>query len=300
VYCNTKFYKHIAEYKRHRVNGMGALVDRIPTGVADFDSIINGGFPAGSVVLLIGDLGAGQVEFALTSAAKLSLVKEYPDSTTFFLGRSLKDRKLPDKICYVTFARSKEDILQEISISFNEDFYKAFKKHVIFKDFSSSYFKHTLVPSSWAGENNTLFSKNGDDNVLEGLVSFLDENAPGSLIIIDSITDLVTSTDIDIIDLVSVLRGMQRMAKKWKCVIYLILVHDILEPRKQKMIMDAVDGSLIFEWSKFSHSSKRQRYMYVEKFMSILPHLDKERIARFATVVTSQSGLVVIDTERIG
>jgi hypothetical protein len=34
--------------------------------------------------------------------------------------------------------------------------------------------------------------------------------------------------------------------------------------------------------------------------MSILPHLDMERIARFATTVTAQSGLVVIDTERIG
>jgi hypothetical protein len=42
------------------------------------------------------------------------------------------------------------------------------------------------------------------------------------------------------------------------------------------------------------------RYMYVDKFISLLPHLDKERIARFATVVTAQSGLVVIDTERIG
>jgi len=279
---------------------MGALIDRIPTGVADFDSIINGGFPEGSVVLLVGDLGAGQVEFALTSAAKLALVKEYPDSATFFLGRSLQGRKLPEKLCYVTFARSKDDILQEISISFNDDFYKAFEKHVTFRDFSSSYFKHTLVPSSWSGESTSFLTNRTEDSVLEGMVSFLDENAPGSLIIIDSITDLVTSTNIEIHDLISVLRGMQRMAKKWKGVIYLLLAQDILEPRKQKMIMDSVDGSLIFEWSRFSHSSKRQRYLYVEKFMSILPHLDKERIARFATVVTSQSGLVVIDTERIG
>jgi len=279
---------------------MGALIDRIPTGVADFDSIVNGGFPEGSVVLLVGELGAGQVEFALTSAAKLALVKEFPDSTGFLLGRSLEGRKLPDRLCYITFARSKDDILQEISISFNEDFFESFRKHVVFKDFSSSYFKHTMVPSSWTGEDATPFTSRSDGSVLEGLVSFLDENAPGSLIIIDSITDLVTSTSIEIHDLISVLRGMQRMAKKWKGVIYLILAGDILEPSKQRMILDSVDGSLMFEWSKFSHSSKRQRYMYVEKFMSILPHLDKERIARFATVVTSQSGLVVIDTERIG
>jgi len=278
---------------------MGKSIQRIPTGVADFDSIINGGFPEGSVVLLLGDLGAGHVEFSLTSAAKLSLVKDHPESTEYFLGRSLKDRKLPEKLCYVTFARSKDDILQEISISFNDDFYKAFESHVVFKDFSSSYFKQTLVPSSWTGES-SLFASKVEDNVLEGLVEFLDENAPESLIIIDSITDLVVNSKIEIHDLISVLRGMQRMAKKWGGVIYLILGDDILEKRYQKMIMDSVDGSLIFEWSRFQSSSKRQRYLYVEKFMSILPHLDKERIARFATVVTSQSGLVVIDTERIG
>ena len=66
------------------------------------------------------------------------------------------------------------------------------------------------------------------------------------------------------------------------------------------MMMDSVDGTLVFEWSRFATSSKRQRYLYVEKFMSILPHLAMERIARFATTVTAQSGLVVIDTERIG
>jgi KaiC/GvpD/RAD55 family RecA-like ATPase len=278
---------------------MGALIRRIPTGVADFDSIINGGFPAGSVVLLLGELGAGQVEFSLTSAAKLALVKDHPESLEYFLGRSLKNRKLPEKLCYVTFARSEEDILQEISISFNDEFYEAFKNNVVFKDFSSSYFKHTLVPSSWTGDK-SLFGSKAEDNVLEGLVEFLDENAPESLIIIDSITDLVVNAKIEINDLISVLRGMQRMAKKWGGVIYLILAEDILEKRLQKMIMDSVDGSLVFEWSKFQRSSKRQRYLYVEKFMSILPHLDKERIARFATVVTSQSGLVVIDTERIG
>ncbi|MFW5914317.1 MAG: RAD55 family ATPase [Thermoplasmatota archaeon] len=279
---------------------MDAPVPRIPTGVSDFDSIINGGFPAGSVVLLLGELGAGQIEFAMTSAAKLSLVKDHPESASFFLGQKGKNRVMPEKICYVTFSRSREDILQEIYASFNEEFYQAFRDHVLFKDFSSSYFKHTMVPSSWAGEHSSIFSKGEDEEVLEGLVNFLDQNAPDSLVIIDSVTDLVVSTKIDPYDLVSVLRGMQRVAKRWRGVVYLVLSKDIMEGMKQKMIMDSVDGSLVFEWSRFHQSSKRQRYLYVEKFMSILPHLDKERIARFATVVTSQSGLVVIDTERIG
>jgi len=279
---------------------MGAPVRRIPTGVADFDSIIKGGLPTGSVVLLLGELGAGQVEFALTSAAKLSLVKEHPESSNYFLGGSTEGYYLPERICYVTFSRSREEILQEISVSFNTDFYTAFEKNVVFKDFSGLYFKHSVVPSSWAGERTSMFAQEGDGDLLESLVTFLDENAPNSIVIIDSITDLAVNAKIDIYDLVSVLRGMQRVAKKWGGIVYLVLTRDILDEMKQRMIMDSVDGALVFEWSKFSHSSKRQRYLYVEKFMSILPHLDKERIARFATVVTAQSGLVVIDTERVG
>jgi KaiC/GvpD/RAD55 family RecA-like ATPase len=280
--------------------GMRSDVRRIPTGVADFDSIIRGGMPCGSTVLLLGELGAGQVEFAYTSAAKLALVKENPDSADYFLGSGASCHYMPEKICYVTFSRSREDVLQEIEASFNRDFYESFERNVLFKDFSGSYFKNTVVPKSWGGDSSSIFSGKSDESLLEGLVNFMDENAPNSLLIIDSLTDLAVSANIEVSDLVAVLRGMQRMAKKWSGLIYLILTRDILDEKRQKMVMDSVDGALVFEWSKFAMSSRRQRYLYVEKFMSILPHLDKERIARFATVVTAESGLVVIDTERVG
>ena len=281
---------------------MDAPVKRIPTGVADFDNIIRGGMPIGSVVLLLGDLGAGQQEYALTSAAKISLIKENPDSAEFFLGHSVVGQMMPESIHYITFSRSKEDILQELEMSFNEDFYESFERNVIFKDFSAKYFRQTLVPKSWSGETSSaLFSSSIDEeSVLEGLVNYLDQNAPRSMVIIDSLTDLVLNQKIDPKDLVAVLRGMQRVSKKWGGVVYLVLTKDIIDDRTQRMIMDSVDGTLVFEWSRFATSSKRQRYLYVEKFMSILPHLDMERIARFATTVTAQSGLVVIDTERIG
>ena len=40
--------------------------------------------------------------------------------------------------------------------------------------------------------------------------------------------------------------------------------------------------------------------MYVEKFMSIFPHLEEKRIARFTTIINAREGLVVINTEKIG
>lgn len=274
---------------------------RIPTGVADFDSIVQGGMPAGSVVLLLGDVGGGSHEFAITSAAKLGIVKEFPETRDFMLGHGGKNGVLPDSMSYVTFSRSKEDILAEVKMSFNKDFYESMCNNLQFKDFSKDYFMRTVVPTSWVGaEPPTLFSEGRNDGLLASLAGFLDGNAKKSLVIVDSLTDLVVSETVEFKDVVALLKGVQRMAKRWSSLIYLLLTDQILDKKQQQMIIDSVDGVLRFEWAKFQHTSKRQRYLYVEKFMSVLPHLDQERIARFATLITSQSGFVVINTERVG
>lgn len=276
-------------------------VPRIPTGVADFDSIIGGGVPVGSVILLLGDVGGGGLEFALTSAAKIGIVKEFPDTRGFMLGHAGKDGILPDNMSYITFSRSKDDILRDVKLSFNRDFHESLAKNIRFRDLSRSYFMKTVVPSSWLEQPDANpFAERREDGVLEELVNFLDTNAPRSMVIVDSLTDLVVSEYVKFEDVVALLKGMQRMAKKWDSVIYLLLTDNILDNKRQQMVIDSVDGVLKFEWAKFHHTSKRQRYLYVEKFMSVLPHLDQERIARFATLITSQSGFVVINTERVG
>jgi KaiC/GvpD/RAD55 family RecA-like ATPase len=276
-------------------------VRRVPTGVADFDSIIQGGMPVGSVVLLLGDVGGGGLEFALTSAAKIGIVKEFPETRNFMLGDAGRGGLLPERMCYVTFSRSRDDILREVKMSFNKDFYDSLSTTLLFKDFSKGYFMHTVVPTTWVDSDQTgLFSDNKENGLLESLVDFLDSNATNSMIIVDSLTDLVVSETVDFEHVVSLLKGMQRMSKKWNSVFYLLLTDNILDRKRQQMVIDSVDGVLKFEWAKFHHTSKRQRYLYVEKFMSVLPHLDQERIARFATLITSQSGFVVINTERVG
>ena len=276
-------------------------VGRIPTGVADFDSIIQGGMPAGSVVLLLGDVGGGSLEFALTSAAKIGIVKEFPETRAFMLGDAGKSGVLPEKMCYVTFSRSRDDLLREVKMSFNKDFYESLKNNLVFRDFSKSYFMHSVVPMAWVdSEESGVFSDKKEDGLMASFVDFMDGNAKDSVVIVDSLTDLVVSETINFQDVIALLKGLQRMSKKWGSVIYVILTDEILDRKRQQMVIDSVDGVLKFEWAKFHHTSKRQRYLYVEKFMSVLPHLDQERIARFATLITSQSGFVVINTERVG
>lgn len=274
-------------------------IRRIPTGVSDFDTMIQGGFPAGSVVLLIGDVGAGQREFAYTSASKLAIVKEDPEMFDFMLGHTCRREDLPEEIFYISFSKAAEDIIGEIKSAFNESFYMALEKQMKFRDFSRAYFKNSIVPVKWSGDGSSLFSKSPTLPLLESLVNFLDENAENSLVIIDSLTDLVISKQVDIIELATLLRGMQRQAKKWGGVIYLLMTKNIVGREKEVLLEDSVDGVLVFEWTHTNRSSSRQRHMYLEEFTSLLPHLEAERIARFNTEINSTSGFVVINTVNV-
>ncbi len=274
-------------------------IHRIPTGIADLDAIVEGGFPEGSVVLLMGEEGAGMREYVYTSAAKLTIVREEPRVRSFYLGPGCEASVLPEKICYVTFARSRDVVLREFAASLNEDYYRAFRRATVFKDFSAPYFRRTVVPASWTEPPRTPIGA-PQENLLEGLVAFLDENGPHAMIVIDALSDFVDGETVEAKDLVSTVKGLQRAAKRWDGIVYLLLTKDILEPRVERMIVDSVDGCIVFEWSRYLRSSKRQRYLYVEKFTSVLPHMPMERIARFPVMVTSRQGLVVVYMERIG
>jgi len=279
---------------------MGYNVRRVPTGVPDFDAIIKGGIPEGSVVMLLGEIGSGQHEFVYTSAYTLSTVKEKPYLGENMLGSFCNFEALPDQISYITFSRSKQDIMREIATSFDRPFYNILSRKMKFKDLSAHYFKKSLVPPSWTGEDNggELFGSIPKENVLEALIQYLDKIPRNSMVIIDSLTDLVVNEHIDIANLVNVLRGIQRASKTWGGVIYILLTQDIVDKQHQQMLVDSVDGVLVFEWSHFHRTSKRMRYLYVDKFMNVLPYLDNQKLARFPTMVSANRGMTVVNMDR--
>src|SRR5438093_12349906 len=80
-------------------------VRKVPTGIADLDSIVDGGFPSGSTILLLGDVGAGMQEYIYTAASKTALVHERPEARRYYLGDRCDDSELPERVCYVTFSR---------------------------------------------------------------------------------------------------------------------------------------------------------------------------------------------------
>ncbi len=276
---------------------------KIPTGVSDLDAIIKGGVPAGSVVLLFTEIGAGGLEYVYTSSAKILRAKSNPEDIPSILGDECKGSNLPEDIHYITFSRAKKDILEEVKTSFDQHYYDIIQKNVKFKDLSQKYFKRTMVPPSWSGDDGRdktdLFSNNDNLDLLKGLVQFLEDNAEDNMVVIDSLTDLLTNSAIDNEKLITIVKGMRRASRKWGGVIYLLLSKDILERSMEYHIIDSVDGVFNFRWSENKRVSKRQRYLIVDKFMSVLPHLKREKIARFTAEVTDYEGYVVINYERI-
>src|SRR5574341_1217257 len=157
---------------------------RIPTGIESLDPILHGGLPSGSLILLLGEIGAGDFEFVLTSSTRL--LKMPPEGPAVF----------PKKVCYISFTRSKEDVQREIAFSFPDCLDALQNGRFEFKDFSDAYFARSFIPVTWRSSSQTGLSfeslqwSEEQKNLIETLIEYLDKNADGSLVIIDSLTAL--------------------------------------------------------------------------------------------------------------
>ena len=103
--------------------------------------------------------------------------------------------------------RSKEDILQEIDV-LQRGLLDSFERNVIFKDFSDEVLPPDLVPRELVRGQRlrpVLEQRGRGPAGRPGQLS--GRERPRSMVIIDSLTDLVLSTKIETTDLVAVLRA---------------------------------------------------------------------------------------------
>lgn len=296
------FFAPIATHAPSRADLDGAP-PRVPTGVPDFD-YLTGGVPAGSLVLLIGEAGAGHQEFALTSAVHLMLHYDDPDLHRFYLGSARGPFVYPEGIAYVSTSRSREQVLDEMRASFSGSYPEVLVRHLSFYDLSPTYFRDTVVPSSWAALPGTLLSEsrpaaNGSDGPLRALAEALDTSGPNHVVVVDSLTDLLVRQGIEANDVLTMLKGLRRRAKRWGGVVYLLLSEGVVPAPVEHAIADSVDGVLQFRWTSSSNYSHRQRSMLIPKFMPVLSRLPAEYHGRFVIRVNASNGLVTTQYERI-
>ena len=266
----------------------GAVKQRMATGISSLDPILEGGVPPGSVILLLGDLGAGNYEFVYSS-----MVNSLDPAKT----GSQKGHLIPKEICYITFTRVKEDIKTEILQSFHGEGLESMVDTIRFEDLSEHYFDHSVVPDEWYSHSDVftrLQKRTGQEGIIVRLSKVIDSVQPGSLVVLDSVTDLATqSSHADAWNnMTGFLRGLQRVSKTRGITSYLLLSSGILDSSHERELADIADAVLLFRWEE-TQGARRQRVMYFEKFRGVMPHLEERDLVKFAVRISVTNGFEV-------
>jgi archaellum biogenesis ATPase FlaH len=264
--------------------------ERFPFGVSGLDNSINGGAPAGSLVLVAGEAGAGGREFLYTSALMNALGKTGADLFDLYYGELASEASFPEELYYVSFTEGGDNLRREMLYTMDRELVELGVGEIEFADLSREYFRLSPVPREWyAGERASLedIGTSGERrDVIEALADYLDANAAGSLVYVDSLTDLVGVREegaFEWRDIVYLLQGIRRAIRSWEGVVLVHVSEEVLTETRLADLMSAVDGTMLFEWS--SGGNERARTMVIREFRGVLSQLEAEDIVRFETEI---------------
>ncbi|MCX6684692.1 MAG: hypothetical protein NTZ37_08210 [Methanoregula sp.] len=261
---------------------------KMPTGIESLDPILDGGVPLGSVILLLGELGAGNYEFVYSSLVNILNVRK---------GGAIEGAIVPKEVRYITFTRVKEDIKQEIFNSFFIEGVDQLLNSIQFDDLSEQYFDSSMVPDDWysSGDIITRMQKrSGNKNIFLQISQVINSAQPDSMIVVDSVTEIAAQCNTPAlwVNLTGFLRGLQRVAKQKNITLYLLLSRGIIDSSKERELADIADAVLLFKWEENS-GARRQRVMFIEKFRGVMPHLEERDLVKFAVRISTTSGFEV-------
>lgn len=264
-------------------------MERIPFGVSRLDAMIGGGAPRGSLVLLSGELGAGAREFMYTSAAINGLAHADEDLFDLYYGDLKGAATLPEAVHYVSFTSNRTALVDEMRFVLDDDLVESAVEQVSFSDFSPEYFRMSRVPTDWYSQRppdmNALADRHDRRDVLDAVGDHLSEHGPGSLVLIDSVTDLVSAAteEMDWSDITMLIKGLKKASTKWNGLVVLLAHSDAIADTRVGRLMEATDGTFTFTWE--SGGSERARAMVVNRFRGVLSRLEAEDIVRFETEI---------------
>lgn len=234
---------------------------RIPSGIRSIDHASDGGLPSGSYVILFGKSGSGKEAFMQTAALMNSAMKE--NMLSFDGGKKVF---LPDKIWYLVFAKTKDDVLRDIEISYSDELVEAFKNVTQFKEFMQDYYASTMAPL-WEGEESAEEKEGADKiEIIRNMVNFLDKEGKNSLIILDSLDDLIRAFPSGEEDrLLTALRSVQsRNKSNWNSLFLNRLSQGVFPDSVEESIFSLSDG--VFEFKTMSSRGRKKRNLSCRKF----------------------------------
>jgi KaiC/GvpD/RAD55 family RecA-like ATPase len=280
-------------------------MDRLPFGVDRLDAIVDGGAPAGSVVLLSGEAGAGAREFMYTAAVMNGLARTDDDAGLFDLhyGDLHPDTRLPEAVHYVSFTTESDQLHSEIGMTMDDDIARRGLEAVTFHSLSRQFFHVSPVPRNWYAEETpdikNLRKRHEDrEALLSALGEKLSEHAPGNLVVIDSLSDLVGTLggNVSWSDVSYLVKGLQRAAHRWNGLILLHLTHETLSPTRHGQLVDACSGTMRFRWE--TGGSERARTLVVKQFRGVLSQIEDDDIVQFEAEL-GEAGFDISDVRKI-
>ncbi|MFB6140178.1 MAG: RAD55 family ATPase [Halosimplex sp.] len=279
-------------------------MDRIPFGIRQLDTTLGGGAPTGSVVLAAGEGGAGAREFLYTSAMLNALAGTDEELHSLYYGDLAAGATPPEEVHFISFTAGEERFAAEVETTMESEIVSAGLDGVRYHDLSEQYFHQSPVPRDWYADETAdirdLRARQERDDILGELGSRLSEHAPGNLVVIDSISDLVSTAgrdqDLDWSDVAFLVKGLQKGADRWNGVMLVHLNRETVSSTEYGQLVDGVDGTLEFEWA--SGGSTRARTLVVKQFRGVLSAIDDENIVQFETEI-GDGGFDISDVRKI-
>jgi archaellum biogenesis ATPase FlaH len=277
-------------------------MERLPFGIARIDSILQGGAPPGSTLLLAGESGAGAREFAQTAAAMNVLSARDSDLFDLYYGDLPENAAPPPEVHYLSFTADSDEIAREMDFSMDSNIVDTVSDVIQFRDFSPEYFQLSPIPREWymgeASSIEDLGKRQNTDDVLGALGDYLNDSAAGNLVVIDSISDLVGAMgdEVEWTDVTTLLKGLTKASHHWNGLILLVVNTDTLSETEYGQLMDACEGTFEFTWE--TGGSQRARSMVVKQFRGVLSQLEDENIVQFETEI-HEGGFDISDVRKI-
>ena len=175
---------------------------------------------------------------------------------------------------------------------------------ITFHDLSEQYFHQSPVPRDWYAERTAditeLRARQEREDILGELGERMNDHAPGNLVVIDSLTDLISTAgrdqDIDWSDIAFLVKGLQKGAERWNGLILVHLNRETVSATEYGQLVDDVAGTLEFQWA--SGGSSRARTLVVKQFRGVLSDIADEDIVQFETEI-GDGGFDISDVRKI-
>ncbi|NOY11597.1 MAG: hypothetical protein GXO67_05875, partial [Archaeoglobi archaeon] len=198
----------------------------------------------------------------------------------------------------ISITATEKDVRREVQLMYPE-IGQSVLEGVRIVSLAELYFQDSIIPMKWVSGKASAESLRRRDDILSGLIKTLDSLEDGSVVVLDSVTDLVrlSGRRLEWEDIVDLLNGLRKIGLRKDCVILALLTSSVLDPGRENELLSSSDGIAVFEWVE--EKGSLSRWMHFRKLLGIMPMLEREKVSRLQIRTDPRVGFAVTTYERV-